>query len=407
MNGVERRILVVTSFGHFLSHYNMLVFPSIVLPLAAHLQLERAEVLGLSFWMYLLFGVTALPWGMLGDKCGGKRLMVLMFAGAGLSGLAAAALSGSPLGITLSLAGVGLFSGIYHPIGLGLVSKGVERLSVAMGYNAIFGSLGLGMAPLVTGVLNWFFGPVSAFVALGVLNLTGLVLMAMLPLKESAAVPRRSAGGDNGSLSPFLILLVANMLGGIAYTGATVILPSFMELNTPGIFQAISGLVGQGLSNNLLATTIVGAVYIVGMWGQYVGGHVGERCETRYSYLIFHLVCIPAAMLMGLAQDVPLVAASFLYFFFLLGMQPIENTLVANFAPARLHHSAFGMKFILTFGVGAVAVKMVQWIDAGWGLRAVFPAMAGISVLLVFVILLLIRQTSPRNAEGQEAAAET
>jgi len=46
----ERRILVVACFGHFLSHFNMLVFPALLLPLAARLSMLMATTLGLSFW---------------------------------------------------------------------------------------------------------------------------------------------------------------------------------------------------------------------------------------------------------------------------------------------------------------------------------------------------------------------
>jgi len=68
MNPRDRRILVITCFGHFMSHYNMLVFPAVVLPLAGRLNMDMAQVLGISFWMYLLFGLTALPWGMVADR---------------------------------------------------------------------------------------------------------------------------------------------------------------------------------------------------------------------------------------------------------------------------------------------------------------------------------------------------
>ena len=95
--------------------------------------------------------------------------MMLMFVGAGLSGLAAAFSVGSPWMLSLSLAGVGLFSAIYHPIGLGLISKGVRSITLAMGYNAMFGGLGMVAAPLVTGLVNWTWGPKAAFLMLAVM----------------------------------------------------------------------------------------------------------------------------------------------------------------------------------------------------------------------------------------------
>ena len=45
----EKRILIVTNFGHMMSHYNMFVFPSLVLPLTASLNLDLAQTLALPF----------------------------------------------------------------------------------------------------------------------------------------------------------------------------------------------------------------------------------------------------------------------------------------------------------------------------------------------------------------------
>ena len=75
MNANERKILSTTCFGHFMSHFNMLVFPALVLPLTERYGLGFAPVLALSFWMYLLFGVTALPWGLLSDRLDRKSVV--------------------------------------------------------------------------------------------------------------------------------------------------------------------------------------------------------------------------------------------------------------------------------------------------------------------------------------------
>jgi MFS family permease len=374
-----------------MSHYNMLVFPAIVLPLVGVLKLDMPQVLGLSFWQYLLFGLMALPWGVAGDRFGAKGLTLVMFLGSGLSGLAAAIFMESPRALSLALAGTGLFSAIYHPIGLGLISKGVRRISVAMGYNAVFGGLGLAVAPLVTGVAVWVSGPKASLFVLAGMNFLGLVLLVLVPLEESPVRQQEASDGDNGMLGAFLILLVAVMLGGIAFTGATLILPTYLELRGQGILEALASLSGKSLSGNLVATSVTTVIYAVGMLGQYVGGHAGDRYECKYSYLVFHAACIPFAFLMVFAQDFFLMFVAGLYFFFLLGMQAIENTLVARLSPKRWHHSAYGLKFVFTFGVGALGVKMIQGIDSLWGIQTVFYALGTISVLIVISILFLIR----------------
>ncbi len=193
----ERNVLITTCFGHFLSHFNMLVFPAVMLPLATRLNLPLAEVLGISFWMYLLFGITALPWGLVADHFGAKPLMAVFYGGAGLCGLAAAGWIDTPGSLTLALAGIGLFSGIYHPAGLGLISKQITRISYGMGINGMFGNLGLATAPLVAGMVTWFWGPQAAYLVLGGVNLMGLIVMMLLPLPIGTNVPAKAAGQNS------------------------------------------------------------------------------------------------------------------------------------------------------------------------------------------------------------------
>jgi fucose permease len=93
---------------------------------------------------------------------------------------------------------------------------------------------------------------------------------------------------------------------------------------------------------------------------------------------------------MAAADDLGLVVLSLVYFFFLLGMQPAENTLVAKFTPRRFHHSAFGAKFVLTFSVGSIAVKIVALIEDRAGIEPVLFFLGFVSLVWVLVILILI-----------------
>ena len=392
MNANERKILSTTCFGHFMSHFNMLVFPALVLPLTVKYGMGLASVLALSFWMYLLFGVTALPWGLLSDKFGAKPLLLAFYTGAGFCGLAAGWFVDDPGTFSLCLAGVGLFSGIYHPAGLGLISKGIERMSMALGYNGMAGNAGLAAAPILAGLINHYYGIQTAFFFLGGCNFCGALLMVALPLQEPEK-KKKSTGTPGRLVVAFAILCVAMMLGGVAYRCATVVLPSYFELRNPGLLAYLGSLDWFPASRNVAATALSSLVFSVGMLGQYLGGRVAERFEPRRGYLVFHLVALPLVLLMAYTTDVPLLLVTICYMFFLLGMQPIENTLVAYLTPDRLRHSAYGTKFVLTFGVGSVAVYVVGWIKTEWSLSAVFVAMAVVSLLIVLDILLLISKT--------------
>jgi MFS family permease len=391
----ERNILTATCFGHFMSHFNMLVFPALVLPLSRALNMELADVLPLSFWMYLLFGVTALPWGLLSDKVGAKPLLLLFYLGAGVCALSATAFLDQPAGLALALAGVGFFSGIYHPAGLGLISKGMSRMSMALGYNGMAGNAGLAAAPILTGLVNHFFGLSSAFLLVGILNLTGALIMLGLPAAEPEKRDSRSSPEQHRDmLAGFLVLCLCMVLVGLTYRGMSVILPSYFELRNESLFESLQGLQGLVASKNVAATGLTSLVFLVGILGQYIGGWAAERFDARRGYLLFHALTIPLALLIAWSSDLTLLWISMAYAFFLLGMQPIENTLIARLTPDRLRHSGFGLKFILNFGIGSLAVFFVGWVESVWSLPAVFVALAGLSCLLVLCILGLFTATS-------------
>jgi len=182
------------------------------------------------------------------------------------------------------------------------------------------------------------------------------------------------------------------MLGGVVYRGATVIFPAYLETESARIFQQISEWSG-GVSANVAATAVASFVYLVGMLGQYTGGRVAERFELKRGYLGFHILVAVFAFLLSLVTDVPLVLLALMFFFCLFGMQPIENSLVARLTPKRFHHAAYGTKFILTFGVGAAAVRWLGFIEVELGLRAAFPSLGVVSLALIAAIAVLIRRT--------------
>ena len=392
MSPRERSILSVTCYGHFVSHFNMLVFPAVLLPLTGIMGMDMGAILALSFWMYLLFGVTALPWGLLADRFGSRPLLILFHLGAGICGFLAAMNVADPFVFSLCLAGVGLFSGIYHPVGLGWIAKEFENTSQGMAYNGMFGNLGLATAPILAGTVNYFWGVEAVYAVLGFVNISGLILLYLVRNGHTAKQSSTARPQTQSTLKPFLVLLVAMMLGGVVYRATTVTLPAYFEMQNQNLYQVFLSVSGQFGSPNLFATLITSLIYLIGMAGQYYGGRVGQSVDLGKGYLIFHLITIPAVLAMAVTSNMPLVVFAMIHSFFLLGMQPLENTLVARLSPPQLHSSAYGLKFILTFGVGALSVSMVSTIKESFGFSAVYIVLAVVSTSLVFTIMLLNHQ---------------
>jgi predicted MFS family arabinose efflux permease len=160
------------------------------------------------------------------------------------------------------------------------------------------------------------------------------------------------------------------MLAGISYRGNTLAQPPY--------FAERVAIMGYGTATSL--------AFLLGTLGQYVGGIVADRYELRRSYFFFHLASLPALLAMMSLTDLPLIGAAGLFTFFSLGMQPIENSLFAALTPPHWRSTGYGIKFVLTFGVGSTAVWLVSTIESAFGLRAVLLALAAVIGLLLTAI---------------------
>ena len=140
----------------------------------------------------------------------------------------------------------------------------------------MFGTLGMAASPLVAGLVKWLSGPSMVFVVLGVLNLAGVLLMPALAFKEGHGAIAKSSPQRNARLAPFLFLLLANMLGGIVFSGATVVLTAYLETRSHGILSLLTGTWGLDVPSNLLATAVAASGYMIGMLGQYA-----ERAQAN------------------------------------------------------------------------------------------------------------------------------
>ncbi len=300
----------------------MLVFPALVLPLSALLGISIGSTIEISFWMYLMYGLTALPWGLAADRWGAKPLLTLFHLGSAISCFAAAFYAGSINGLAVSMMGLGIFSGIYHPAGLGLISKETKKISRKLAVNGVFGSLGIAFAAVFAGFFNSYFGLKTVFILLGLINLSGLFLIAGYKPVQKPATDKKTQDTAASFLTPFIILLCVMMLAGICYRGSTLTIPAYFELKNNDIFSMCASLTGLSLTKNLVATLSTTIILMAGIIGQLFGGRLAEKFDLRFCYICMHLVIIPVAFLMAKTANFPLIVLGMLYFSFCLEPSP-------------------------------------------------------------------------------------
>jgi len=364
----ERNVLLLTGVGHFTTHFFELMFPTLAVAVARQSDMPLADVLGWSFFGYLLFGLVALPAGLLADRISGRLLLLVALFGLGVSALAASEVHSSRA-LTVCLAVMGGFAGIYHPVGTSLITRTIDARGRALGVNGMFGNAAIALTPVLTALLCARLGWQETYRVIGYAMCALAVACAFLPIRESLAPAAAAVRGDATRIAwrPLAILYLAAALAGVSYRGATLVQPAY--------FASHVSELGYGAATSI--------AYALGIAGQYVGGHLADRYDLRRLYLGFHLCSLPALLAMSLLGGLPLVACAALFVFFSLGMQPIENSLFAQLTPPRRRATFFGLKFAATFGVGSLAVFLVRWADGVAGLSYVLVCLAGVVVLVV------------------------
>ena len=401
----EKRILLFTNAGHFLAHSLILIFPAIVSPLSRELNLPFDQVLRISFPMYLFYGVGALPAGLLTDRINPQTSLSIFFFGIGL-GCLFTSFTQTAAQLRISLSVLGVFLSIYHPAGIGLISRTMRNRGMALGINGTYGSVGIAAAPFLAGMVNYFFGWRFIYRFMGVPPiLLGLILLftGIPDVKRDEDV-----SGDTGqqkrkrTLLPFLVLCISMALAGFVYRGQTLLLPTYFEKKISFLYDLVKNVEltkVEGIKT-LSATLLTSLVYMISIFGQIAGGRIADRAELRHSYLFFFLGALPFLFLMYFLQDVPLLVSSILFILLTIGMQPVENSLIAQLTPSKWRNTSYGIKFTLTFGISSVVIYPIGFIQNRYSLEAVFLFFSAVIAVLVvnnFMLILSTRGQSIKN----------
>ncbi len=409
MNKNEKRILTFASMSHFITHFYMLIFPVLILPLSRDLNMPLDKVIGMSFLMYLLYGLAAIPWGIVSDYTSPHLIMSIgiILSGGGLifSGLFA---TQTTLPFTLALVGLGCAA--YHPSGLALISKGIKERGKGLGVNGMFGNLGMAAAPFTAGILNYLFG---WHVTLSLFGIVG-ILTGMVSFFVPFSVPRQGDLQEGVSvrgkdvLTLFLILCSVVIFSGLMYRTYTLVFPSWIEMKLKDFFTTLSQSISKGGStllqaktDTLIASLITGAAYIIGMFGQLTGGRIADRADLRTAYLLFYLFALPFLLLALIAHGWLTLLFAGIFIFFAMGMQPVENSLYAMLTPSRWRSIGYGIKFTLTFGIGSLSVFIVKQVEPLRGLNGIIllaAAYLGMTIILASILRFVKRNDRIRHS---------
>lgn len=368
----NRCLVPFLNLGHLLDHLVMLVFPTAVVALAREWGRPYAELLPLALGSFIAFGAFAIPAGWLADHWSRYKVMVVFFFGIGAS-LFVTGFAQSPWQIALGLTVTGAFAAIYHPVGIAMLVASPVRMGRLLGWNGLWGNLGLASAALLTGALVDAMGWRAAFFVPGVFCvLSGF--MFLLLVNDPGAV-RKSAKSIGLHVDArmmariFSIMLIATACGGIIFNSTTISMPKVFDERLSELTQTNFGI-----------GVLVAAVYAMAAFAQVVMGALIDRTELRRLMIGVALAQIPLLYLAASLEGWAMLAAALLMMLAVFGQIPLNDAIVGKYCADEYRARVLGVRYVVSLGVAAVAVPLIAALHrTEGGFRNVFFVLAALA----------------------------
>jgi sugar phosphate permease len=113
------------------------------------------------------------------------------------------------------------------------------------------------------------------------------------------------------------------------------------------------------------------------------------------------VIQVPLLLALAHASGLGLVVVAILAVSFNMAAIPAENILLSRYAPAKWRGTAFGLKFVLSFGISGLGVPLVSVMrSATGGFEALFMLLAASAALVALAAWHLPPdRTAPAPAE--------
>ncbi len=391
---VTKRGLLVPfiNLGHLLDHLVMLVFPVVVVALGREWERPYSELLPLALGGFIAFGAFAIPAGWLADHWSRYKMMAVFFFGIGAS-LFLTGFAQSPWQIAVGLTLVGLFAAIYHPVGIAMLVAVPGKMGSALGWNGLWGNLGLAAAAIVSGALMDFFGWRAAFFIPGIGAMAaGAAFLALVADPGPVAKKSKSIGLhiDGRTMARiFAILLVATACGGVIFNSTTIAMPKVFDERLRELTQSSLGI-----------GALVAFVYTVAAFAQVAMGALIDRFEMRRLMIGVALAQIPLLALAANVQGWAMLAAAILMMLAVFGQIPLNDAIVGRYCADEYRSRVYAVRYVVTLGVAAVAVPLISLLHGTpGGFKNVFLVLAVLAVAILAASLFF----PSRRALGRQA----
>lgn len=386
------------NLGHLLDHLVMLVFPTVVIAMSREWNLAYSEMLPLSLGAFIAFGAFALPAGWLADHWSRYKMMVVFYFGIGLS-LFATGFAQTPWQIAAGLTVTGMFAAIYHPVGIAMLVASPKNLGMALGWNGLWGNLGLAFAAIVSGALMDLWGWRAAFFIPGLASVAvGIGFLLLVPDPGPVKKKSKTIGlhVDARTMTIiFTVLLIATACGGVIFNSTTVAMPKVFDERLRALTQT-----------NLGIGALVALVYSIAAFAQVVMGTLIDRFEMKRLMIAVGLVQVPLLALAASLDGWALLAVALLMMMAIFGQIPLNDAIVGKYVADEYRARVLSVRYVVSLGVASVAVPLIAVLHrTEGGFRNVFLVLAVLAGAVMAAAFFF--PTRDRIRQAPSAAAAT
>ena len=325
--------------------------------------------------------LLAIPTGLLSDRFGSKKMIIVSMVVACAGSLLASATQ-SPLMFIVAVSLLYINTTIYHPASYSFTTRlfRPRDRSKALGIHGAGGTFGMSIGPLSLAILMGYFafGWRQVYLFWFVPLLIGILAVFLIRSEPRDDAEVRSDPNTpqvqakkllTTSLALFLVFGGIRMVAG----GMT---NSFLSVY----------LVGSRGWDQTFTFTIIGSSSLMGIFAAPIGGFLADRFgEKRWILMVLAVSYMCFGLAFAIPGTLPFVLMYLSHGFFNFLAMAANSALVAKLSPGRQRGLGYALFFLPGSIMGAVAPMMAAYIAEAFSLYSVF-----MTSLAAYVVGLLV-----------------
>ncbi len=378
---------ILLNIAHTIDHAFLLIFAAVVVVIAQEFHISNwQDLMPYNTGAFICFGLLSIVAGKLADNFGRKPMMMIFFMGMSLS-LLLISQADSALEIGIYLTILGVFSAIYHPVGIPMLLQGQEKYGKIIGFNGLFGNLGVAIAALMSGFIMKYFGWRMAFILpAGISFIVGIIFWLNAHETES---PKKRPSKINNFDAKFLFRLMIVMI--MANVGISFLFNFTTNANGQLLQAKFQNITNDPAQLGLYLALIYGVASFVQL---FIG-----RCIDKYSLKSLYAGLVAGqvffVILTNLGQDWLFYLGLLGWMSCIFGAIPFTDAMIGKYIDDRMRSSVAGMRLTISFGISSFAVWLIGPAVKSMGYDGILWVMMAVSLATLIIVSFLPKPNTP------------